>query len=441
MATKMMLQKKQKRLPKKREQWEIVLYASFVAQTLSIMGFIASMPFIPLYLVKDLGIDNAADAGLWAGIMGAASAIVMAVLAPIWGALADRFGRKSMVLRAMIGGCILIALMAVSTNVWILLILRILQGALTGTVPANIALVAGVTPKKHAGYALGIMQTAVFMGASIGPLVGGTLADLTDYRFTFIITSAALGVAALIVLFLVNENFVPVMPDPNAPKITIRERVRIGLSQKTFIALLVVLALIQFGNSVVAPVLALFIQNLNGSAEGAATLAGLELGITGIASAFSAAIAGRLSDRYGHTKVLVISSIAAALLYFPQAAVSNVWELLILRFMMGLFFGGIIPSANALISQMIPEGRKGAAYGLVNSFGSIGFAVGPITGAVIAALINIRAVFVLTAVILLATAFWVRSVLNKAVFPEPEAEVVSLPAIEAGELHGSLKKG
>jgi len=303
--------------------------------------------------------------------------------------------------------------------------LRLLQGAFTGTVPANIALVASVTPKERAGYALGIMQTAVFTGSSIGPLVGGALADLFGYRPTFFITSLMLGLGGVIVLFFVHENFVPVKPDPNAPRLNIVQSYKLMFSQRTFVATLLILSLVQFANSVIVPVLALFIQVLNGSSDGAATLAGLELGITGIASACSAAFAGRLSDKYGHRRVLFISALAAACLYFPQAIVGNVWELLILRGFMGLFFGGIIPSANALISQQIPEGRKGAAYGLVNGINSIGFAAGPVSGALIAAILSTRAVFVVTGVILLGAAFYIRRVLARPSHEAEELEEIS----------------
>lgn len=410
---------------KKRENWQVVLYASFIAQTLSITGFSASLPFIPLYLIKDLHVGSVGEAGLWSGAMAAFSSITMGIMAPIWGSLADRYGRKSMVLRAMIGGCVLIALMSITGNVWVLFGLRVLQGALTGTVPANIALVASVTPKHRTGYALGIMQTAVFTGSSIGPLVGGTLADLTDYRFTFIITSFALGLAAVIVFFFVNEDFKPVQPDPTEIKLNVAQRFKVMFSQKEFVAMLLILSLVQFANSVIVPILALFIQVLNGNAEGAATLAGLELGITGIASACSAAFAGRLSDKYGHRRVLFISALASACLYFPQALVGNVWQLLILRGLMGLFFGGIIPSANALISQQIPEGRKGAAYGLVSSVSSLGFASGPVTGAIIAALLSTRAVFLVTGFILLAAAFYIRRVLATSPKSTEDLEVES----------------
>lgn len=415
---------------KKRENWQLVLYASFIAQVLSITGFSASLPFIPLYLIKDLHVATVEEAGLWSGAMAACSSIVMGVFAPIWGTLADRYGRKAMVLRAMFGGCILIALMSITGNVWVLFALRVIQGALTGTVPANIALVASVTPKERTGYALGIMQTAVFTGASIGPLVGGTLADLTDYRFTFIVTSLGLGLGGVITFFFVNENFTPAPPDPNAQSQNIVQRFKIMLGQREFMAMILMLMLVQFANSVIAPVLALFIKVLNGTEEGAATLAGLELGITGIASACSAAVAGRLSDKYGHKRVLFISALAASLLYFPQAFVGNVWQLLILRGLMGLFFGGIIPSANALIAQQIPEGRKGAAYGLVSSFSALGNGTAPIVGATIAAILSTRAVFFVTATLLLVAAFYIRHVM--ATTPRPAEELEAEPDKLAG---------
>src|ERR1700712_793384 len=91
---------------KKRESWQLILYASFVAQMLSITGFSVSIPFIPLFLIEDLHVGSVGEAGLWSGAMAAVSSIVMGIMSPIWGSLADRYGRKSMVLRAMFGGCV-----------------------------------------------------------------------------------------------------------------------------------------------------------------------------------------------------------------------------------------------------------------------------------------------------------------------------------------------
>lgn len=388
--------------------WKRTLYACFIVQMLSMIGFSASIPFTPLFLLKDLNLVNAAEAGVWAGLMSAASALSLAVLAPVWGAVADRFGRKSMILRALIGGSVTVGLMAFCPNVWVLLFLRLLQGALSGTVPAVVALISTVTPKEQRGYALGMVQTSVFVGASIGPLIGGALADLTDYRMTFFITAVVLGIASLIVVFFVHEEFTPVKHDAQNPKVGFVRQFGAVFSQREFVSLVIILVLVQFSSSVIIPILALFIKALNGGQDGAASLAGAELAVTGIACACSAALAGRLSDKYGHRKILIISSIAAAIFYFPQAAVGNVWQLLILRGLMGLCFGGIVPSANALIAEVIPEGRKGAAFGWVSSCSSLGMAVGPIAGSIIAALLGNRAVFLVTAMTLLIAAFWIK---------------------------------
>lgn len=419
------------RPPRRRENWQTVLYASFAAQLISMIGFNSSIPFVPLFLQKDLNVHDVGQAGLWSGIMVTASFLTMAAFSPIWGSLSDRYGRKSMVLRSILGGVVVVGLMAFTQDVWFMLVLRIMQGALTGTVTANIALVASITPKEKMGYALGLMQTSVFVGASIGPLVGGILSDLTDYRVTFIITAVILTFAALIVVFLVHEDFTPVKPDPTRQQLSLGQRFKAAFMSKEFMALVIILALVQFSSSIIAPVLALFIKVLNGGgSEGVATLAGLELAITGVTSAFSAVVAGRLSDKYGHRQILIISALAAALLYIPQALVGNVWELLILRGLMGLCFGGIIPSANALIAQMIPEGRKGSAFGVVSSVSSLGSASGPLIGAVIAAAISTRAVFLLTGFTLLMAALWIKTSLPRTAVqaePGPAAEEVRSP--------------
>ena len=421
--------------PKRRESWQTVMYAAFISQLLTMVGFSSSIPFVPLFLQKDLGVTDVAEAGLWAGVMVTSSFLSMAAFAPIWGMMADRHGRKAMVLRSILGGAVVVGLMAFTGNVWMLLLLRIFQGILTGSVSAYVTLIASVTPKEKTGYALGLMQTSVFVGASIGPLVGGVLADLTDYRFTFIITSVILVFAALIVVFFVQEEFTPIPVEKRVQNLSLMKRFKGAFFGKEFVALVVILALVQLASSIISPVLALFIKVLNGGGqEGVSTLAGLELGITGVTSAVSAVVCGRLSDKVGHRRILVISSLAAALLYFPQAAVGNVWELLILRGLMGLCFGGIVPAANALIADKVPERKKGAAFGLVSGMSSLGSAGGPIIGSVIAAVFTTRVVFILTALTLLAASLWI-----KLVLPAPGSEVEPGLALEEAPGAGRVK--
>jgi len=156
----------------------------FAAQLLSIIGFAFALPFIPFY-IRELGVTDERLVPVWAGIIAAASSLVMAFFSPLWGWLADRYGRKIMVERAMFGGAVLTFAMGLVTDVWQLLFLRLLSGATTGTIAASIALVSTVVPPKRLGYSLGIMQVAVFLGMTLGPWIGGLLADAVGYRYTF----------------------------------------------------------------------------------------------------------------------------------------------------------------------------------------------------------------------------------------------------------------
>ena len=186
------------------QSWQRNLYVLWVAELLAISGFSVVMPFLPYY-VQELGITSLEDAEMWSGILFAIHAVLMGIFAPIWGSLADMYGRKLMVERAMFGGAVILAAMGFVRNVPQLLILRALQGCVTGTVAAATTLVAGSTPRQRVGYALGLLQVAIYGGASVGPLLGGLVADAFGYRAAFWVTGVLLFGAGLLVLFLVQE--------------------------------------------------------------------------------------------------------------------------------------------------------------------------------------------------------------------------------------------
>jgi DHA1 family multidrug resistance protein-like MFS transporter len=154
------------------ENWKRNLYLIWVAELVAIAGFSVVMPFLPYY-VQELGVTDLRHVELWSGVLFASQAVTMAIFAPIWGALADRHGRKLMIQRATFGGALVLTAMAFVHNVWQLALLRAIQGALTGTIPAAMTLVASSTPRDRAGYALGLLQMAIWAGASVGPLLGG----------------------------------------------------------------------------------------------------------------------------------------------------------------------------------------------------------------------------------------------------------------------------
>src|SRR5215212_6532805 len=163
--------------------WNTTLYAVWAGQLLALIGFSSRVPFLPFYL-DDLGVSDISGQALWSGAINAAGAAAMAITAPIWGLLADRYGRKPMLLRGLFGGAGVV-MMGFASSPWQLLELRVLEGILTGTVAAATALIATSAPKRRLGYALGMVQTAVFAGAAAGPLFGGYAYDRIGPRATF----------------------------------------------------------------------------------------------------------------------------------------------------------------------------------------------------------------------------------------------------------------
>ncbi|MDA8219492.1 MAG: MFS transporter [Dehalococcoidales bacterium] len=380
--------------------WQRNLVALWIGQFLIMVAFSFFFPFIPLY-VQTMGVNGTAEAAQWAGLITAASAVSMSIAQPIWGNLSDRWGRKPMVIRSMISGGIITAIMGFATSPLQLLLLRFIQGGLTGTVAASNALVATSAPKHRLGFALGLMQVAYFSGTSIGPLGGGLLADYLGYRAAFYVSGVLMLLGGVIVIFFVRERFTP--PAADVPRLGLWKESRSLFALAIFPLLVAVIFFIQLGSVIVTPVLTLFISELS-QGSNAATLSGFILALTGGVSAVSALAIGRMGDRIGHTIILPICMAGAALSYFPQAMATEVWQLLILRMLLGVFLGGLMPSANALVAGLVPKDHRGAAFGLTAMSSSLANAVGPLSAALVASTLGLRAVFFTTG--LLYTLAW-----------------------------------
>ena len=393
------------------QRWKKNLYATWIAQLIAIIGFSFAFPFIPFY-IQELGVTDVGQVARWAGILTGVSGLTATVFSPIWGSLADRYGRKLMVERAMFGGAITIACMGLSTNVYQLLALRIIQGALTGTISASIALVSTTTPEERLGFSLGLMQTAVFSGASIGPLIGGVVADFFGYRCSFYVTGGLLFIAGLIVLFLVKEKFQPLSEEEISER-NFRKNLWIIFSSRQLLAMILVLLCVQFANKIVYPIFPLFIQSLVKDTSRIASITGIMLALTGIASALSSGIIGQVSDKIGYKNILIISTLGAGIFYLPQAFVGNIFQLFLLRVALGLFVGGIMPTANTIIGLSVSEKHRGKVYGITASASFLGNATGPIAGGIIASTLSLRAVFIFTAAILIIAGTWIMTTVRE----------------------------
>ena len=388
--------------------WKRSFYAIFAAEILSLIGFTASIPIIPFFL-QDLGVGDPASLNIWVGACATAPAVSMFVLSPLWGQLADSYGKRLMLLRAMIGGAVVIALMAAASRPWQVLVLRALQGALTGTVSAATVLVATISPRERLGYTLGMLQTGIYVGASVGPAFGGLLSDLFGHRVTFVVAAGFLLAAAVIVMRFVREESSVTAPAGSFMKTLIPDFSPLA-STPGLIVLLLVSGGLQVAGGTVAPILPLFIQSISPQATKVASMTGLILGGSAIAAALSSAGLGRVSYRIGYERLLAFCLAGAVLVFLPQAFVRNPIQLLILRVIGGAFIGGSEPSINAMIAMRAEKGRQGMIFGLNTSMNSAGAAVGPMVGAVLSAGFGYGSAFFAGAGVLLAAAVGARTV-------------------------------
>ncbi|NLT74695.1 MAG: multidrug efflux MFS transporter [Chloroflexi bacterium] len=372
--------------------WQRNLIPISIAQILCILSFQASIILIPYY-VQQMGMTDPAQVSRWTGMYQSIGSISFAIATPIWGALGDRYGRRPMLVRATVSTAIMLLLMGFARTPTELLVLRGIQGCVTGTPAAASALLATGTPKNRLAYALGLQQTALFVGTSIGPMIGGFVGDGYGYRSTFFVSAAIVAVALILVLALVVEPEESAANSAQARKRSAAKGFIELLSSPAMIALVLMSFAVNFTFGLTGPVMPLFIQSLVGESERIASIAGTVTGIAAITAAVSALVVGRLSDKWGNRIALMGCSAGAALLYVPQAAARSVWQLGAALTAQGLFRGGIAPNISAMVVRSVPKEQTGSALGLTTSFQSAGFAVGPLIGAAIMGASSGRTVF------------------------------------------------
>lgn len=384
--------------------WSTTLYAVWFGEILALIGFSSRVPFLPFFL-GDLGVTDVAGQTLWSGAINATGAAALAITAPLWGVLADRYGRKPMLLRGLFGGALCVALMGFATAPWQLLALRVLEGSMTGTVAAAAALVATSAPRHRMGYALGMVQTAVFAGAAGGPLLGGFLYDWAGPRVAFWLAGGMLFAGGLVVALFAREQFTRTARAPLRENEGRWQRLRASSAFLVSAAMLTLFAavfVVRMTAMAMQPIMPLFVEQLAPDTADVATMAGIVLGAAGFTSALAAAYFGRLGDRIGHRRVLGVSLALSGALYLPMALVSNAWQLAALQALLGVAAGGLIPSANALITHLTPHDKRGAIFGLTAGLSGLGGFVGPLLGAVVATSFGFPATFVASGILMLA---------------------------------------
>jgi MFS transporter, DHA1 family, multidrug resistance protein len=391
--------------PEPEAPWQRTLWAMVGIQFVMTMAFSMLTPIMPLFLPV-LGVTSVRAIDLWAGTLAGVTSFVAAFASPLWGRLADRRGRKLMLLRSSLAVGVFAGLMGVATNVWQLLAFRALMGVFAGFSSSAIALVASQAPEDRLGFALGWLSTGQLVGSLVGPLMGGVLADVTgSYRIPFYCTSATILVSTSFVWFGVHERFVA--PGRNRGGRSVLNSLIAVARSPGLLALFFVLLMAQFSVRTVQPVVTLYVQELVGPRPDIATLSGIAFSITGLANVVAAPFLGNKSDKIGYRRVLLICLLGATLTTLPQAFTSSYWIFTAQRFAVGLFIGGILPTANALVGRLVSRAERGTVYGITSSAMFLGNSLGPISGGAVAAAFGLRWVFLVTGAVLLANLVWV----------------------------------
>ena len=390
------------------EFWQKNLYSLWFAQLIAAMGLSLIIPFLPLYL-RELGVVEKEAVKIWSGFIFSAPFMVSAFLQPLWGMLGDRRGRKPMVVRAMLGLALANFLLGFAQTPTQVLILRFLQGSLAGFVAPSLALMASCTPREKTGQALGTLQSALVTGMIIGPLLGGVLAHFMGYRPIFFWTAFFCFAGAMLVLRFVKEDFVRKEKEKRA---TLGENLRFVFRSPELRVLIILMILVQLSIVIVAPFLSLYVEYLEFSPEYVGLMTGVVFGITGVANAVTAPFWGRRADRMGYRKVLNNSLLGISLFSLPQAFVTHVYQLLILRAGLGVFVSGVIPTINTIVQRSTSEKDRGGIYGIFQSALLVGNMAGPLLGGFLSASLGLRWIFLINALIFVIATIWSRKAIH-----------------------------
>lgn len=397
-------QRLKENLTRPRKPWEKNLLVLWFGTFMAGIGFSLVMPFMSLY-IDTLGDFSPHALNLWSGLAFSATFLVTTIISPWWGRLADQKGRKIMLLRASLGMAVVLASMGLVTNVYQLVGLRLLQGVFSGYISNATALVATGTPKERSGQVLGTLATGSVTGQLLGPLVGGIIASAFGYRLTFFITGSILFLVFLLSLIFVHEEFTPIKKTDLQPASKILKELQYP---HLVIGMFITTMIIQASNNSISPIISLYIRELLHGQGNVTLVSGIIASLPGVATLIAAPRMGRLGDRIGSERILAVGLLLAIFVYIPMAFVTNVLQLGILRFFIGVSDACLLPAVNALITKYSPHHAAGRIFSYNQSFQATGNVFGPMIGSSVSSFFGYRAVFISTSLLVLANFLLVR---------------------------------
>jgi MFS family permease len=379
--------------------WKRNLLICWIGTFATAIGLSQLAPVLPLY-IEQLGEHDPNRVAELSGLIFGISFIVSAIFAPIWGMASDKYGRKPMLLRASLGMAIVIFSFAFAKNVQMLIIFRAMQGVISGYSTACTTLIATQTDREHAGYAMGILSSALVSGTLIGPTFAGFLAERFTIEMSFFITSGLLLFVFVLTLAFVKEDFVR----EESQTVNLKSVWKMLPQKSITISLLVVYCGIALSNFAIQPIMTMYVSEILTDTTHLPLISGIVFSVTGLASMVSGPYLGRLSDKVGAHKVLFVVLLFGSLTFIPQAFAGQIWMLAVFRFLTGIATGGMTPAVNTALKKVTPDAMTGVVFGYSYSAHYVGIFAGSVLGGQIASHINISTVFLFTFAVMLSCA-------------------------------------
>ncbi|MEI3605635.1 MFS transporter [Pseudogracilibacillus sp. SE30717A] len=359
------------------------------------------LPFISLY-IESLGNFSPAYVKSWSGWIFAVTFVSAFIFSPIWGRIGDKYGRKNILIMSASALAVSVLLMGFATTVWQLFLLRLVTGIFTGFIPMSQALISTQTPKEMAGKVLGTLQTGSVTGTLMGPLLGGILADTFGYSATFKWVSVTIFISAFIVKFGIKEMKMTVTNMVEKKIYSSKEVMMHIIQHPVLLIVMLTSTLVQIAHFSIQPILSLYVAEIHGLTS-IAFFSGLAFSAAGLGNLLFARRWGIYGDKIGHIKILIVLLFMAGIVYFPGAFVTNIWQLVLLRFLLGIAIGGIVPTRIAYIRQEAPLSMQGEVLGYNTSLRFLGNIIGPVLGGVLAGYFGFSSVFFVTSALLVIT--------------------------------------
>ena len=357
------------------------------------------LPFLSLY-IETFGDFSERYVQNWSGLTFGITFVTAFLFSPVIGRMGDRFGRKRILVFMGIGMGVSIFLLGFAGSVWEIFMLRMFMGLFSGFIPVSQALISTQTPKETAGRVLGTLQTGSITGALLGPMIGGVLADTSGYAITFQSTSFFIIMSGLLVILL-KEHRVEIKKGTKT-NYSRKEVLQHIFSNPIMVNVLLMSMLVQIAHFSIQPILSLYVGELHGP-ENLAFYSGIAFSAAGLGNLLMARKWGQIADRVGYIKILVILLFLSAIVYLPGGFVTNIWQLVLIRFLLGITIGGIIPVRVAYIRQEAPIAMQGEVLGYNTSLRFFGNIIGPFLGGFLSGFYGFTSVFILTSVLLLVS--------------------------------------